>query len=86
MNKFVQLFYGMLFLLTVVIHIQDFSKFFNKNVIIIPYVEYRFEWWMLILHLDWYIKGFSSSAISIFPIMFITMTQSYLNKYVKELA
>ena len=37
-------------------------------------------------YIDWYIKAFGSSVISIFPIMFTVMSQSYLNDYVKELA
>ena len=57
-----------------------------ENDIFVPFVGYKFDWWMDILWIDWYIKAFGSSLISIFPIMFITTSQSYLNNYVKELA
>lgn len=80
MNRFVQLFYGMLFIITYVIHMQDFSKFLAENVAIVPFFGYRFEWWIVLLYIDWYIKAFASSIISIFPIMFITMTQTTMLK------
>ena len=86
MNKFIQLFYGLLFIITYVIWCWDAGRFFARNVIIIPFIGYRFEWWMPLFYIDWFIKAFASSLISIFPIMFITMTQSLLNNYVKELA
>ena len=87
MNKFVQLFYGILFAITYVIHMQNQIQFFViENDIYIPFFGYKLEWWMIVITIDWYIKAFGSSLISIFPILFITMTQSYLNEYVKELA
>ena len=86
MNKFVQLFYGMLFIITYVIYEWDLIKIYSESEIMVPFVGYRFEGWMHLLYIDWYIKAFASSLISIFPIMFITMTQSYLNDHVKELA
>ena len=64
----------------------DIGRSYYRNEIYVPFVGYRFEWWMLLFLIDWYIKAFASSITSIFPIMFITMTQSYLNNYVKELA
>lgn len=85
MNRFVQLFYGTLFIITYIIWCWDAGRFNIDNVVIIPYVNYRFEWWMPMLYIDWFIKAFASSVTSIFPIMFITMTQSFLNNYVKEL-
>ena len=86
MNKFVQLFYGMLFLITYVIQMQDWMGFYTENEIFIPFFGYKFEAWQFLIFIDWYIKAFASSIISIFPIMFITMSQSYLNNYVKEIA
>ena len=76
----------MVFLITYVIHMEDNIRFLTEFDIYIPFIGYKFEWWMVILYIDWYIKAYASSIISIFPIMFITMTQSYLNNYVKEIA
>ena len=87
MNKFVLLFYGTLFLITYVIHAESHWRLFSKVDIIVPFVGYKLEWWCTpLFYIDWYIKAFATSLTSIFPIMFITMTQSYLNNHVKELA
>ena len=76
----------MLFIITYVILEYDLVNMQIEYDFYIPIIGYKFEWWMALLQIDWYIKAFGSSLISIFPIMFITMTQSYLNDYVKELA
>ena len=76
MNKFVLLFYGIWFLITYVIHVEDHFNFANNFDFYVPFIGYKYEGWMTIICIDWYIKAFGSSLTSIFPIMFITMTQS----------
>ena len=44
MNKFVQLFYGMVFIITYVIQTWDHGRFFAKNEMIVPFVGFRLEW------------------------------------------
>ena len=56
-----------------------------NNEVIVPIFGYNVEWWMRI-NFDWWIKAYGCSIVSVIPIFFITMTQSFLNKHVKALA
>jgi len=53
MNKFAQLLYGMLIVITFVIQMYDYTRFYAENDVIVPIFGYKYQWWMALFCIDW---------------------------------